>query len=410
MKILYCVQRYGEEIAGGAEAACRQIAERMSARGHEVEVLTTCALDYNTWADHYPEGVSQLGGVTVNRLPVRAPRRTDRFWPLHRRVTDGPAAALGVQHDWLRVLGPDVPSVSQWCARNAGRFDVAVCFTYLYATTGLAIRRLAEDLPVLLVPTAHDEPAFWLEVFRPEFDAASAVAFLTPEEEQLARRRGMRVRSSAVMGLGVEVSNGDGSRFRRRYGIDAGEQVVVYLGRLDPGKGPDELFRYMSHLWEHGRTSARLVVVGQPVIELPAHPLLTVTGFVDEETKADALAAATVFVQPSYFESFSLSLCEAWMQGRPALVQRRCEVLAGQIRRCAGGLGYSSLAEFEAGLARLLDDAELRQRLGAAGRRHVRDQYGWVQVLDRHEAQLRSLVPDTDEATRPVVVDRAGRR
>ena len=43
MRICYVVQRYGRMIAGGAEQHCREMAERMAARGHDVEVATTCA-------------------------------------------------------------------------------------------------------------------------------------------------------------------------------------------------------------------------------------------------------------------------------------------------------------------------------------------------------------------------------
>ncbi|MEI2698421.1 MAG: glycosyltransferase [Microthrixaceae bacterium] len=89
VKILYCVQRYGLEIAGGAEAACRNVAERMVARGHQVEVLTTCALSYNDWADHFAPGTSELNGVVVHRVQVREPRDEARFVSLHRRCHRG---------------------------------------------------------------------------------------------------------------------------------------------------------------------------------------------------------------------------------------------------------------------------------------------------------------------------------
>jgi len=392
MRILYCVQRYGEEIAGGAEAACRSLAERMARRGHEVEVLTTCALSYNDWSDHFPEGTSTLNGIVVHRVRVREPRTTERFWPLHVRTTDPGGAALAVERDWLRTLGPDAPSFVAWLTMHAGSFDVVVFFTYLYATTGLAVRAAAEVAPVVLQPTAHDEPAFWLDVYRPMYDAVTALAFLTPEEQQLAAARRVDAAMNEVVGLGVDTTIiGDGERFRRDFEL-GGEPLVVYLGRIDPGKGPDELFRFMTYLIDAGRTDARFVVVGEAVMQLPDHPGVTFTGFVDEQTKADALAAATVFVQPSYFESFSLSLCEAWVQGRPALVQGRCTVLRGQVERSGGGIPYSGLAAFDAALRRLLSDPNLREHLGVAGRAYVEASYAWPAVLDRYETLLERVI------------------
>ena len=392
MRILYCVQRYGAGIAGGAEAACRNVAERMVARGHHVEVITSCALNYDTWADHFEPGTEEINGVIVHRLPVRAPRDIDAFGPLHGRTISG-HVPLAVERDWLRVNGPEVVGLTEWIDREVHRFDVVDVFTYLFMTAGLGTRVAAARVPTVLHPTAHDEPAFWLDVFRPMFDAASAMAFLTPEEMELAGRRlGRRRRADELVGLGVGTDAvGDGDRFRREHDLGDGD-LVVYLGRLDPGKGPDELYRFMVSLMDSGRTSARLLVVGQQVITLPEHPGVIFTGFVDEQTKHDALAAATVFVQPSYFESFSLSLCEAWVEGRPALVQGRCDVLRGQAARSRGGIPYTGLAEFDAALARLLADPALRDQLGHAGRQYVVANYQWDTVLDRYEQLLARAI------------------
>ena len=53
MRLLYVVQRYGDDIVGGSEAACRQFAEALSNAGHSVEVVTSCARSYVTWEDSY---------------------------------------------------------------------------------------------------------------------------------------------------------------------------------------------------------------------------------------------------------------------------------------------------------------------------------------------------------------------
>ena len=72
MKIAIAAQRYGADINGGAELHARYVAEHL-ARHAEVEVLTTCAQDYVTWANVLPPGVETINGVTVRRFPVAHP-------------------------------------------------------------------------------------------------------------------------------------------------------------------------------------------------------------------------------------------------------------------------------------------------------------------------------------------------
>ena len=80
------VQAYGTDVYGGAETACRQYATLLAARGHAVEVVTTCARSYVDWADAYPPGRTEVDGVAVNRLSVPVPRNVDVFGPVNGRA------------------------------------------------------------------------------------------------------------------------------------------------------------------------------------------------------------------------------------------------------------------------------------------------------------------------------------
>ena len=82
MRAAIVVQRYGNEVLGGAETLARRIAELLAPE-IELTVVTTCALDYLTWADHYPPGEAEVNGVRVLRFPCRslATRSVSRAFP-----------------------------------------------------------------------------------------------------------------------------------------------------------------------------------------------------------------------------------------------------------------------------------------------------------------------------------------
>ena len=83
LRVAFVVQRCGREVNGGAEALCLIIAQRMAAYW-QAEVLTTCALDYVDWANHYPPGEENIDGILVRRFAVAAPRDTEARCTLRR--------------------------------------------------------------------------------------------------------------------------------------------------------------------------------------------------------------------------------------------------------------------------------------------------------------------------------------
>jgi glycosyltransferase involved in cell wall biosynthesis len=390
MRILIVVQRYGLEIAGGGERACRQYAEHLTARGHHVEVATSTARSYVDWANVYEAGEEQIRGVTVHRLPVAVERDDRMFGPLNARVSSPEwPRSLHLQRAWSRMQGPYLAGLSAFVADRAADLDVVVGFTYLYWPTWAALSAAHGRVPTVLHPTAHDEPALTLSFFDSMFHRVSGFSFLTVEEEELVRRRfGVR-QPGIVAGIGLEPAPAsvDPEGFRAAHGL-GDDPYLLYLGRVDPSKGATELVAYVRAFRARHDAPIRLVVVGDRVHELDDEQGIVSTGFVDEQTKADAIAGCLALAQPSYFESFSIVLTEAWAAGRPALVQRGCEVLAGQARRSGGAIPYDGYSEFEVALEHLLGDDALVERLGRAGQAYVRAEYDWASIIDRYEAFL----------------------
>jgi glycosyltransferase involved in cell wall biosynthesis len=396
MRILFVVQRYGRDVPGGAESLCRDLATRLAARGNDVHVATTCARSYADWADEYEPGLAEIDGVSVHRFRVARPRDSAQFDDVSARMTVGAEPiALELQEEWMRLQGPWTPTLVEWLDGHGETFDVAVFVTYLYWTTWAGLRCLAGRVPTMLLPTAHDEPTLRLPLFNLLFALPDALAFLTDEEAALVRERFPGAPPGAVLGAGVDRDAAGSAAtvrdFRDCYGLGDRPYLVV-VGRLDPAKGSDELADYFVVYRERNpQRELALVVVGEPMYELTEHPDVVVTGFVDDATRRAAVAGAAIAVQPSYFESFSLVLAEAWLEAKPALVQRACAVTNGQARRSGAGIPYRGYPEFEAAVDLLLDSPDLGSTLGARGRVFVAQRYRWEMVLTGYERVLQAL-------------------
>lgn len=386
MRLLYTVQRYGADIVGGSEAACRMFAERLVERGHHVEVVTSCARRYTDWADEYEPGSTVINGVMVHRHPVVAERSDKEFGPLNEWTINGPRPLpLFQQQRWMRVMGPQLRGYRRWMSEHAARFDAVIHMTYMYGstTTGLAVA--AGRVPTILQPTAHDEPAFWVRQYDTLFRLADAFIFFTPEEREIVRGRFRFDPDGAVIGIGMDIHpHADPLPFRHRFGL-GDDPYLLYVGRIDHAKGATEAFGFFAAYKQRNPGPLKFVLAGDPLYDLPSHPDVVEVGFLDEQSKRSALAGCLALLQPSYFESFSIVLCEAWLQRRPALVQARSEVLAGQARRSQGALPYRGFAEFEAALDLLCRDPEFSDALGENGRAYVERGYNWPAVLDQVE-------------------------
>jgi glycosyltransferase involved in cell wall biosynthesis len=291
----------------------------------------------------------------------------------------------------MHMQGPYLPELQPWLVDRAHEFDAVVFFTYLYYTTWAGLPVASGTTTTILHPTAHDEPPIYLPIFDFMFRLPHGMGFLTEEEVELVRRRFDLNRPFTVTGIGVDLDvAADEAAVRATWDL-GDDPYLLYVGRLDPHKGSVELFDFFTAYKRRNPGPLKLVVVGEPVRPLPPHDDVIVTGFVDDEEKHAAIEGCEAFVHPSYFESFSIVLCEAWAHGKPALVQGRSDVLVGQARRSGGGIPYVGYREFEAAVDMVTADASLRRRLGDRGRRYVEDRYDWESVMAKYERFLTAV-------------------
>ena len=427
MKIAFIVQRYGTEILGGSEYHCRLIAERLAPK-HQVDVLTTCAQDYITWKNEYPEGADRIRGVTVRRFANARTRDIETFNRYSEWIFNSPHTRDD-EMEWLKQQGPWCPALLDYLERHHQQYDILIFMTYLYAPTVLGVRIAPHKS--ILVPTAHDEPAIRLDIYKEMFSAPAGIAYNTEVERRfLTTHFSIRAVEEETVGCGVELPQnskdtkeakdtkelreldgdeedgseavpdedqppswrphlaGRGVLFKRRHRLHGA--MALYGGRIDAGKGCEELIEYFSTYVKDGG-DASLVLMGVKLMPLPEEPFLHFAGRLPDNERLQALEAATVVVVPSPYESLSLLALEAFAVGTPILANARSEVLVDHCHKSNAGLYYADRDEFVEGLRLLVADHRLRAAMGRNGRAYVRRNYRWDVIISKYERMFAKL-------------------
>jgi glycosyltransferase involved in cell wall biosynthesis len=325
----------------------------------------------------------------------------------------------------LKQQGPWCPPLVDYLEHQQAGYDALIFFTYLYAPTVLGVR--VAPARSVLVPTAHDEPAIQLDIYRELFSLPAAIAYNTePERRFVAGRFPARPAIEETIGCGVDLPQhhayprlpdaapetaapvGDepqdeheaapprrrshlterGAVFRRRHRLHG--PFVLYGGRIEKGKGCEELIEYFS-TYVGGGGDARLVLMGVKLMPLPEDPFINFAGLLSDRERLQALEAATVVSVPSPYESLSLLALEAFAVGTPILANARSEVLVDHCLRSNAGLFYADRDEFVECLSLLVADERLRAALGQHGRDYVRRHYRWDVIVNSYERLIGRL-------------------
>lgn len=201
-----------------------------------------------------------------------------------------------------------------------------------------------------------------------------------------------------------------------RFGFDPG--YILFLGALQPRKNLERLLEAYAILRERRPQTPALVLAGaakgdttaldERVDRLGLTGAVERIGYVDDVDGLRALyGAASVFAFPSLYEGFGLPIVEAMACGTPVLASD-----ATALPETAGGAALlvdpHAPAAIADGLARLLDDADLRARLVAAGRERAAT-LTWQSAAERLVGVWQDALvaaPPTRRVVRPVAADR----
>ena len=380
-KIAIINQRYGLEVNGGSELYSRQIAERLIAK-YDVEVLTSCAVEYVKWSNYYKEGVETINGVTVRRFKTVHERIPKIFSALDSYMLSNPDADVETSDKWIENMGPYCPELVEYVDEHQDEYEAIIVVTYLYYTAVKSIVRIKDK--AIFIPTAHQEPFIHFDMYKKVFGAADAFVFLTDEEKDLVHAIFHNEDVPyEVMGVGVDVpENVDSERFKKKYNLD---EYIIYVGRIDEGKDCPRLFKYFLEYKKRNKNNLKLVLMGKAVCDIPKSPDIISLGFVSDEDKFDGIKGAKALILPSKFESLSISVLEAMTLSIPVIVNGICDVLKGHCVKSNGGLYYKNYFEFEGCVNYMLEHPEEYKMLCANARKYVEDYFQWDDIMKKFD-------------------------
>lgn len=398
-KIAIVVQRYGVEVNGGAEYHCRILAEKLESF-FDLEVITTCAIDYITWRNEYSQGISEINGVRVRRFEVIQERNKKKAHILERLVRKkaffqktlrffgclAVAEKLSILKkkeeewgiEWAKQQGPHTPELLEFLRNNQQNYDAIIFFTYLYYPTFFGLRIAPEKS--ILIPTAHDERPIYFPAFKLIFKSPKAILYNTDAEKEFVNRLfnngGIY---SDIVGVGIDqpnpISDSDVATISDPY--------LIYIGRIDPAKGCDVLFEYFLTYKESIKSDLRLVLVGQSFMSIPDTKDILIMGFVSEEEKEKLLHHAKALVIPSFFESLSLVTLESMVAGIPVVANGRTEVLKNHIEQSRGGYLFFDFETFKEALDDLQNSSTNIDLLKENAKAYVTKNYNWETVIEK---------------------------
>jgi glycosyltransferase involved in cell wall biosynthesis len=415
VKFAFVTPRYGAEIAGGVEHACRLLAEHVATR-HEVDVLTTCARDPQTWQNAYTEGSDRVRGVVVRRFPVAERHEGAAFAQLSDRLIAAPHSR-GEELEWVRRLGPTTPGLLEFLKRQHRSYDALVFCSLEHATTVDGMRVAPERS--ILIPHVQLRPELRFGVWADLVSSAGAVGLLAgPERELLGRYIGATVQYEEVLGIGIDpppqlayprhqqdpadaiaamdedgeseaadvvepwYQAGRGLTFRRRHRLYG--SFVLYGGRVERDNGCEEMLEYFGSYAGAG-AAMPLVIMGAKMMHVSDQPHTRLAGVLPDRERMAAYEAADVTIAPSPDDLLAQATLESFAVGTPVLASARNGAAVEHCSRANAGLFYGNREEFVEALRLLVGTPSLRETLGENGRQYVRQHFRWEDVLGRFD-------------------------
>ena len=368
MRVLNVNHTLDPVTGGGTAERTFQMSRALVRAGEECDVL---ALDPGLT----PAQEEALAGARLHALPWLVRRfYVPRFSPRH---------IYGV------VAGTDVVHLmGHWTFVNA--------LIYLYARwLGKPYVFCSAGALPIFGRSGHIKRLYNLLVGRNIVRNAAGHVAITADERPHFEAYGVPAAKVEVIPNGIDETAYDAGDdlpgFRERHGL-GDVPFVLFVGRLNPVKGPDLLLQAFCaaredlprhHLVFVGPDEGMLAGLRGTAAACGISHRVHFVGYLGGAEKARAYAAAELLVVPSRQEAMSIVALEAGAAGTPVLLTDRCGF--DEVERAGGGRVVPATAEgLRRGLVRLLGEPEALRSMGANLQNLVRERYAWGSIIRQY--------------------------
>jgi glycosyltransferase involved in cell wall biosynthesis len=313
MKILQVIPYFAQKW-GGDVNVCYNLSKELSKRGHDITIITT---DYGYNLDY----ARTLENVEV--IPFKRVANLGRF-----------------------LYSPDMRT---WLKSNVSDYDIVHLHSFRSYQNNLASKYAAEfNIPYVVQPHGSLPRIVQKKGLKRLYDIAwgnkilqnaEGIVALTSMEAEQAIMMGVKESNIHIVANGIDLLQFEDippqGKFKALYNIPSNTHVILYLGRLHSIKGIDLLIRAFA-IVSKKRDDCILVVVGPDdgslselkalAEELQLCNKVLFTGPLYGEDKAAVYCDSDIYVLPSHYEAFPMTVLEAWAFKKPVIVTENCGI------------------------------------------------------------------------------------
>jgi glycosyltransferase involved in cell wall biosynthesis len=382
-KIAFVIPQFGKEFLGGSEKYAELMAYHNKHK-FEITILTTKSNDHATWSNSADLNSDFQDGMRVLRFPVDHPRNVAFFNQLTNELLQNKNDAK--EQKWIKNYGPYSTKLLEFLANNRSNYDIFIFFGYNHSLTyfGLPI----VNKKAILIPFAHLEPTLQFKLYEKVFSSPLAIAAGTNAEIAIIKDRFSNLPPIHKLGIGSILS----PIYKKNLNIfpNIKKPYVLYIGRIEKNKGIFDLCSYFAEYKKRYANNLTLAIVGKQYDPVPKGKYFNYLGIVGDQEKQYLIKNCELLINPSFYESLSLTLFEAWQQSKPVLVNGLSEVLRAQVMEADGGLFYKNENEFSIMLDWLINHPKEKNVFGKQGKSYLKQNYFWKDVKAKFESLINT--------------------